>query len=135
MFHLMLATCMAENSESFCREIARFIKRPLHISTGYVGGIPWQERERMFDDGEIHVLWICGFPYVEKAGRAMSAPKLRGVPIPRGERYQGGRMRLRSHTNDGAHGRPRLVDVKRHGARCCASRALHSQEELHHGQS
>jgi hypothetical protein len=30
------------------------------VSIEYVSGIPWQERERLFDAGEIQILWLCG---------------------------------------------------------------------------
>ena len=35
-----------------------------------MSGIPWQERERLFDAGEIQILWLCGLPYVQKADRS-----------------------------------------------------------------
>ena len=79
---------MAENSESFCQAVTRFIENRIRISTQYVTGIPWQERERLFDDGEIHILWLCGLPYVHKADMAESGVELLAVPVPRGERYQ-----------------------------------------------
>ena len=80
---------MAENSESFCREIAPFIENRIRIPTRYTNGIPRQERERLFDRGEIHILWLCGLPYVEKADRVETGLELLAVPIPRGPRYQG----------------------------------------------
>jgi phosphonate transport system substrate-binding protein len=89
MFQLRLASCMAENSESFCQAVARFIENRIGISIQYVTGIPWQERERLFDNGEIHILWLCGLPYVHKADMAESGVELLAVPVPRGERYQG----------------------------------------------
>jgi phosphonate transport system substrate-binding protein len=88
MFQLKLASCMAENSESFCQAVARFIENRIRIPTHYVTGIPWQERERSFDQGEIHILWLCGLPYVHKADRAENGLELLAVPIPRGERYR-----------------------------------------------
>jgi len=91
MFHLKLASCMAENSENFCHAVARYINEHLDVSTEYVTGIPWQERERLFDDGDIDILWLCGLPYVQKKADA-SAKKdieLLVLPIPDGERYLG----------------------------------------------
>jgi phosphonate transport system substrate-binding protein len=89
MFQLKLATCMAENSEAFCREIAGFIENRLRISTRCVDGVPWQERERLFDRGEVHVLWFCALPYVDKADAPESALELLAVPLPAGLRYRG----------------------------------------------
>lgn len=80
---------MAENSESFCQAVAFYIEERLRISTEYVTGIPWQQRERLFDRGEIQILWLCGLPYVHKADAIGSAIELLAVPVPRGKRYQG----------------------------------------------
>lgn len=64
---LQLASCMAENTEALCRAVAEIIEIELGIPAEYVSGIPWQERERLFDLGEIQILWLCGLPYVRKA--------------------------------------------------------------------
>jgi phosphonate transport system substrate-binding protein len=87
MLRLKFASCMAENSEGFCRAIAGLVENRLRIPTRCVTNVPWQDRERMFDNGEIHVLWICGLPYVHKADAAGNRLELLAVPIPRGERY------------------------------------------------
>lgn len=79
---------MAENSESFCRAVARFIENRIRVPTHYVTDVPWQERERLFDRGQIQILWLCGLPYVHKADMDGSAVELLAVPIPRGARYQ-----------------------------------------------
>ena len=79
---------MAENTEDFCRAIAEYLQRKLHVPTEYVTGIPWQEREALFDRGEIQVLWLCGLPYVHKADLAESSMELLAVPVPVGERYR-----------------------------------------------
>ena len=89
MFQLRLASCMAENSESFCQAVSSYIEERVGIRTEYVSGIPWQERERLFDRGEIQILWLCGLPYVDKADMVESDVELLAVPVPRGERYRG----------------------------------------------
>jgi phosphonate transport system substrate-binding protein len=87
MFQLKLASCMAENSESFCQAVARFIENRIRIPTQYVTGLPWQERERLFDHGKIHILWLCGLPDVHKADME-DGLELLAVPVPQGGRYQ-----------------------------------------------
>ena len=87
MLHLKFASCMAENGEAFCQALADYVRARLGISTEYVSGIPWQEREKLFDAGEVQVLWICGLPYVNKADLALGYVELLAVPIPVGERY------------------------------------------------
>jgi phosphonate transport system substrate-binding protein len=86
---LRFASCMAENTEPFCRGLARYIGNKLATPAEYVDGIPWQERERMFDAGEIQILWLCGLPYVSKAESAQTQMELLAVPVPVGSRYQG----------------------------------------------
>src|SRR5262245_38286615 len=87
MLCLKFASCMAENSESFCQALADYVHWRLRISTEYVTGIPWQEREKLFDAGEVQIVWICGLPYVNKADLALGYVELLAVPVPMGERY------------------------------------------------
>jgi len=78
---------MAENTEIFCQALAVYLQRQLGIRTQYVGGIPWQERERLFDQGKIQLLWLCGLPYVDRADAPDSRMELLAVPVPQGPRY------------------------------------------------
>jgi len=80
---------MAENTEIFCQSVAAYLQAKLGIQTDYVSGIPWQEREQLFDEGKIHILWLCGLPYVDKADLCEIEMELLGVPVPAGPRYQG----------------------------------------------
>lgn len=86
---LKLASCMAENTETFCSSIAEIIEIELGIPAEYVTALPWQERERLFDLGDIQILWLCGLPYVSKADLAGSGMELLAVPVPARPRYQG----------------------------------------------
>ncbi len=85
---LRIASCMAENTDELCRSIVNIIEREVGIPTEYVTEVPWQERERLFDLGEIQILWLCGLPYVNKADLADSRMELLAVPVPAGARYQ-----------------------------------------------
>ena len=80
---------MAENGEFFCQAVAKYIHQELGLRTEYVTDIPWQERERLFDQGKIQILWLCGLPYVYKADSFASNVELLAVPVPEGARYQG----------------------------------------------
>jgi ABC-type phosphate/phosphonate transport system substrate-binding protein len=86
---LKLASCMAENCEPFCQNIAAYIQSRLGIKTAYVNDIPWQERERLFDEGQIQILWLCGLPYVHKADLRENDMELLAVPVPAGSQYCG----------------------------------------------
>jgi phosphonate transport system substrate-binding protein len=86
---LKLASCMAENGELFCQNLAAYIQTQLGIETVYTNDIPWQEREWLFDAGEIQILWLCGLPYVHKADLRESDMELLAVPVPADPRYLG----------------------------------------------
>jgi len=78
---------MAENTESLCQAISEYLSDQLGIATNYVSGIPWQEREQLFDVGAIQILWLCGLPYVHKADLPECSMELLAVPVPAGMRY------------------------------------------------
>jgi len=42
---------MAENTEALCQAISEYLASHLGIPTSYVSGIPWQQREQLFDAG------------------------------------------------------------------------------------
>jgi phosphonate transport system substrate-binding protein len=58
---------MAQNADYISADLADYISEQLQLPTTFIGDIPWQERERRFDAGQIQVCWICGLPYVWKA--------------------------------------------------------------------
>src|SRR5262245_50624286 len=89
MDQLNLASCMAENTGFFCQTVAAYLQAKLGIRTDYISTIPWQERERLFDAGKIHILWLCGLSYVDKADVRESDLELLAVPVPSGSRYCG----------------------------------------------
>jgi phosphonate transport system substrate-binding protein len=84
---LRFTSCQAEIAESFCRALAKFIGDKLAIPTEFIGDIPWQERERLLDRGDIHVCWICGLPYVRKNNNERKTVELLAAPVMRHRRY------------------------------------------------
>lgn len=86
---LRLTSCQAENAEFVGKALAEYLRKRLRMETEFVGDIPWQRRERLLDAGAIHVGWICGLPYVQRAARARAAVELLAAPVMRGARYAG----------------------------------------------
>ncbi|MFL7839528.1 MAG: PhnD/SsuA/transferrin family substrate-binding protein [Candidatus Promineifilaceae bacterium] len=86
---LLLSSCMAGNMDYIGRLLAPYLAEKLGLSTRYVDDVPWQERERRFDRGEIQVLWICGLPYIQKAADPNAHVALLAAPVMAGERYEG----------------------------------------------
>ena len=68
--------------------IAGYLGSRLGLRTEWLGNIPWQDRERLLDEGQIHVGWICGLPYDQKADQAQPTVELLAVPVMQGPRYQ-----------------------------------------------
>ena len=85
---LRIASCMAENADAMCRELARYLAQRLGIAVELVENVPWPERERLLDAGAIHLCWLCGLPYVEKADRGQPLEPC-VAPVMRGTRYGG----------------------------------------------
>ena len=84
---LRFASCMAPSADPVFREIADYLGQQLGMPVEVVDGVPWPERERLLDAGEIDLCWICGLPYVEKADRGR-AIELCVAPVMQGPRYQ-----------------------------------------------
>ncbi|MCE2945978.1 MAG: phosphate/phosphite/phosphonate ABC transporter substrate-binding protein [bacterium] len=78
---------MADNAEPFARDVAAALGRTLQLPVEFVADRPWPERERALHDGEVHVGWLCGLPYVQEAARARPRFELLAAPVMRGARY------------------------------------------------
>src|SRR5690606_17463486 len=86
---LTLTTCMAPNMDRLCRDLADYLAARLSIPVRAVLDPPWQERERLFDAGQIDLCWICGLPYVRKADRTPGRIAPLVAPVMAGRRYGG----------------------------------------------
>ena len=88
MQKLFISTCQAPNSEFLCRDLAPLLSRSLGIPVEARLDIPWQERERLLDVGEISLCWICGLPYVRKADQDSPGVRPLVAPVMSAPRYQ-----------------------------------------------
>ncbi len=70
------------------RDLAGYISERLSIGVSAELDIPWQERERRLDAGEMDVCWICGLPYIRKVLIPSPVIELLAAPVMQGERYQ-----------------------------------------------
>lgn len=86
---LCLTSCQAPNADETVRAMAGYLAQRLQMPTEFVADIPWQERERRLDAGEVHMGWICGLPYVRKADRPRPTLELLAAPVMSGQRYEG----------------------------------------------
>ena len=85
---IKVISIQSDNTAYTCQQITQYLGKQLGISTEFVNGIPWQEREQLLDTGQVHVGWICGLPYVRKADRERSNIELVAAPVMQHPRYQ-----------------------------------------------
>jgi len=69
-------------------DLAGYISERLSIPVKTELEIPWQERDRRLDAGEIDLCWICGLPYIRKVAKPSPLIELLAAPVMQGERYQ-----------------------------------------------
>jgi phosphonate transport system substrate-binding protein len=79
---------MAPNMDFLTALLADYLSTRLGIPVVAQLDLPWQERERRLDAGQIDLCWICGLPYVWKADRASPGIRLMAAPVMRLARYQ-----------------------------------------------
>lgn len=84
---MRFTSCQAPSADPFCDAVARFVGERLGVRTQFVEGLPWQERERRFDLGEIEVCWMCGWPYVLRADSPSAGLDLIAAPVMAHPRY------------------------------------------------
>jgi phosphonate transport system substrate-binding protein len=86
---LRMVSCMAENTALICRQVAEYLAGKLRIEVSVIEDVPWQNRERLLDDGHVHICWLCGLSYVIKIDHTALQVELLAAPVPKGERYLG----------------------------------------------
>lgn len=86
---LRFTSIQAPIHDFIIRDLADYTGDELDAPTEFVAGIPWQARERMLDEGEIDVAWICGRPYVLKRDRPDPLVELLAAPVMAARRYGG----------------------------------------------
>ena len=86
---LSITTCQAENTVPAVRAVAGYLSQrfglPVHIHLD----IPWRERERELDAGNIDIGWVCSAWYALKKSGHNPRLKLLAAPVMAGPRYDG----------------------------------------------
>lgn len=88
MDSLRFTSIQAPNADTLCRNIVNWVGDYTGLHVQFVDTPAWQERERLFETGEIHGIWMCGLPYVLKADQGKAPIKLLAAPVMAGTRYQ-----------------------------------------------
>lgn len=79
---------MAENFERVGRAMAPYITTRLNISAEFADNVPYQDRERLFDEKQIQLCWLCGLHYIWKAASPEADLELLAAPVMAASRYK-----------------------------------------------
>jgi ABC-type phosphate/phosphonate transport system substrate-binding protein len=85
---LTLASYLAENVQPIYERIAAWLAARLGEPATLLGGVAWEERLAMLDDGRVHVAFICGWPYTQRHDRPERTVDLLCAPVMAAPRYE-----------------------------------------------
>jgi phosphonate transport system substrate-binding protein len=86
---LRLASFLADSARPIYERIARYLDGHLDGPVELLAGVPWEERHRRLDAGDIDVAFICGLPYSQKRDRPDRPVELLCAPVMAAPRYGG----------------------------------------------
>jgi len=84
-----VASFLAENARPLYRRIAAYLADRLETPVEYLVGVPFDERHRRLDAGDIDVAFLCGLPYSRKHDRPDRPVELLCAPVMAAPRYGG----------------------------------------------
>ena len=85
---LTLASYLAENIRPTYERIATWLTARLGEAATLLGGVAWEERLAMLDDGRVHVAFFCGWPYIQRHDRPERPVDLLCAPVMAPPRYE-----------------------------------------------
>jgi phosphonate transport system substrate-binding protein len=86
---LTVANYLADNARPTYERLAAWLAPRLGEPASLLGGVPWEERLRMLDDGRVDVGFICGWPYAQRHDRDDRPVELLCAPVMAAPRYEG----------------------------------------------
>ena len=84
----VLTSLQAANADPTIRAIAEHLSGKLGLPVTFADAPRWQDREILFDQGEVQLAWLCGLVYVEKRDAGASIDLL-AAPVMDGSHYAG----------------------------------------------
>jgi hypothetical protein len=74
-----LASFLADSARPTYERIAAYLAGRLDGPVEFLAGVPWEERHRRLDAGEIDLAFMCGLPYtrstIARTGRSSSCAR------------------------------------------------------------
>lgn len=87
-YRLRVTSIQSSNMDEVCRRISLYLGQESGLTTTFVGDIHWQEREQLWDEGEMDMMWMCGLPYIWKKREDPSHLDLLAAPVMKADRYE-----------------------------------------------
>jgi len=84
---LRLASFLAEDARPLYEAIAAYLRDRLGTPVGLLADVPWEQRHRRLDAGEIDVAFMCGWPYSQRHDRGDRSLDLLCAPVMAAPRY------------------------------------------------
>jgi phosphonate transport system substrate-binding protein len=85
---LTLASYLAESAQPTYERIAAWLAARLGEPATLLGGVAWEERLAMLDDGRVHVAFICGWSYTQRHDRPERPVDVLCAPVMAARRYE-----------------------------------------------
>ena len=85
---LRATSLMSDNEGFIFLAITSYIEDQLNLRMQVVDDVDWQKREKLLDEGQIEIAWLCGLPYTLRADRPAPEIELLAAPVMAGNRYQ-----------------------------------------------
>lgn len=86
---IRFVSLMSANTDFIYQAIADYLTPRIGIPVQVISDVPWPERERMLDLGQVQLGVICGLPYVRKVDRPHPSIALLAAAVMEAARYQG----------------------------------------------
>jgi phosphonate transport system substrate-binding protein len=83
---LIFSTCQAPFMDATVARIVDYLTRATGLDSRFALPEAWEARQQGLDSGAIHVCWICGAPYAQRADARLPI-ELLAAPVPGGARY------------------------------------------------
>jgi len=84
---IRLTTCLAENSEPFCRQLAQLIPAQLGVAAHFIREVSWADRTEQLAKGAIQLGWICGLLFMRLRQEQNVPLKILAAPVMAGKAY------------------------------------------------
>jgi phosphonate transport system substrate-binding protein len=86
---IKMVSLMAGNADFFYRELAGYLTLRTGVKVSAIDQFDWRDREKMLDQGDVQMGFVCGLQYVRKVDGGDRRLELLAAPVMQPGRYLG----------------------------------------------